>query len=236
MSKPLVTEKDMAQCMGLRDYLALKLDQPCHFSSDKEIRKHRFIKLTEILQNMNAGKRGGGLSGGLACEKIWVELLKDINANSKIQRFSFETREADADYGYCGTPFSHKTLGFRNKNADLALAWSKNRPGGIVRRFESSIVLVSFRPMNPRSRTAFWRTAETGVYIIPLTAVLSIVRKFKPNNKTSTLIKAEYVAKLMDLSVKFGLFIKLEVNPIKWSDYELSHWKAGDACIVRRGS
>ena len=187
-------------------------------------------------RNYPTGKRGGGLSSGLACEKVWVELLKDINANSKIQKFSFETKEADADYGYCGKAFSHKTLGFRNKNADLALAWSKNSPGGIVRKFESSIVLVSFRPMNPRSKTAFWRTAETGVYIIPLAALLTIVRKFKPNNKTSTLIKAEYVAKLMDFSVKFGLFIKLEVNPAKWSDYELSYWKAGDACIVRRGN
>ena len=95
-------------------------------------------------------------------------------------------------------------------------------------------MLVSFRPMNPRSRTAFWRTAETGIYIIPLAAIISIVRKFKPNNKTSTLIKAEYITKLKEFSVKFGLFLKLEINPTKQSDYELSYWKAGDACIVRR--
>jgi hypothetical protein len=221
-------------CRNLKACLDIELDQNCAFGLANETRKDRFARLAAILQNMNAGKSGGGLSGGLASEKLWVELLKDINAANKTKRFTFETKEADADYAYTGHAFSHKTIGYRNKNADLALAWSKNRRGGIVRTFESSMVLVSFRPANPRSKTKFWRTAKTGVYIIPLSKLKQTVRKFKPNNKTSTLIKAAYVVKLMSFAKEEGLFIPLEIDQDRWMKFELSYWKAGDSCVVRQ--
>ncbi len=184
---------------------------------------------------MNAGVSGGGLSGALETERLWVELLKDINAASPKSDFTFNRSHADSDYEYKGIPLSHKTLGCRNKKADLALAWSKNPDGGIERAFESSMVLLSFRPSRPGSRKSFWRNVQTGLYIIPLSLLRSVVREFKPNNKTSTLIKEDYVIILMEQSLSLGLFIPLVLTPDAWTDYELSYWKAAKVfCVPKR--
>jgi hypothetical protein len=183
---------------------------------------------------MNAGKTGGGLSGALATESIWSELLKDINFGKK--QFTFRPSQADADFSHIGKSFSLKTLGFRNKNADLALAWSKNTTGAEKRHFQSAMVILSFRPAAIKSRTKFWQTAKQGVYIIPLTALRSTVKQFKRNNKTNTLIKAKYVVKLMEYAVSKQLFLPLEICPEKWADYELSYWKGGNACLVLKNA
>lgn len=226
------TAADLKACLEFRDFLRVELDANCISGEPNESRRIRFVRLAALLQNMNAGQNGGGLSGALACEKLWVELLKDINL--KHPRFSFDPTEADADYAFSNKAFSHKTIGLRNKCADLALAWSKNNPGGVKRKFQSAMAIISFRPANQKAHTEFWRSAKTGLYIIPLDLIRKTVRKFKTNNKTSTLIPGKKVAKLMQCAAKLDLFLPIEINPGKWADYELSYWKAGSACVVKR--
>jgi hypothetical protein len=223
---------DLKSCLELRDFLLVELDKNCLSGDPNESRRSRFVRLAALLQNMNAGENGGGLSGALACEKLWVELLKDINL--KHPKFSFDPTEADADYTFNDKAFSHKTIGLRNKCADLALAWSKNKAGGVKRKFQSAMAIISFRPANQKAHTKFWRSAKTGLYIIPLDLLRKTVRKFKTNNKTSTLIPGEKVAKLMECAAKHNLFLPIEINPSELIDYELSYWKAGSACVVKR--
>jgi len=223
---------DLQTCLKLRDFLRVELDKNCLSGDTNESRRSRFVRLATLLQNMNAGENGGGLSGALACEKVWVELLKDINLEHA--KFSFNPSEADADYTFNGKAFSHKTIGLRNKCADLALAWSKNNPGGVKRKFQSAMAIISFRPANQKSRTEFWQSAKTGLYIIPLDLLRKTVRKFKKNNKTSTLIPSIKVAKLMECAAKDCLFLPIEINPSEWKDHELSYWKAASACVVKR--
>jgi hypothetical protein len=229
-------KRELQRLIALKKCLQKSLDQGCYFNSSKgETRRDRFLKLAVIIQHMNAGVSGGGLSGALETERLWVELLKDINAASPKSDFTFNRSHADSDYEYKGIPLSHKTLGCRNKKADLALAWSKNPDGGIERAFESSMVLLSFRPSRPGSRKSFWRYVQTGFYIIPLSLLRSVVREFKPNNKTSTLIKEDYVIILMEQSLSLGLFIPLVLTPDAWTDYELSYWKAAKVfCVPKR--
>jgi hypothetical protein len=227
---------ELRRLVALKKCLKKSLEQVCYFNTSKiETRRDRFLKLAVIIQHMNAGVSGGGLSGALETERLWVELLKDINAASPKSEFTFNRSHADSDYEYKGIPLSHKTLGCRNKKADLALAWSKNPDGGIERAFESSMVLLSFRPSRPGSRKSFWRNVQTGLYIIPLSLLRRVVREFKPNNKTSTLIKEDYVITLMEQSLSLGLFIPLVLTPDAWTDYELSYWKAAKVfCVPKR--
>lgn len=224
---------EICKCMRLKEFIVGELDKPCmHGGNSDETRRRRFTRLVAILQNMNAGKSGGGLSGAQATEGIWKELLKDINLSD--QKFAFDPLEGDADFSFSRKPFSLKTLGSRNKNASLALAWSKNKPGAKKRSFESAMTILSFRPAAPNSRTPFWKTAQQGIYIIPLSDLKTVVKSFKRNNKTDTLIKSELVVKLMDRAIRSDLFIPLEVNPNLWLGAELSYWKAGDACLVNK--
>lgn len=223
---------DLQACLELSDFLRVELDKNCLSGDTNESRRSRFVRLAALLQNMNAGENGGGLSGALACEKVWVELLKDINLEHA--KFSFNPSEADADYTFNDKAFSHKTIGLRNKCAALALAWSKNNPGGVERKFQSAMVIISFRPANQKAHTEFWRSAKTGLYIIRLDLLRKTVKKFKTNNKTSTLIPGKKVAKLMECAAKHNLFLPIEINPGEWVDYELSYWKAGSACVVKR--
>ena len=225
------TATELSRCASLRDCIIGELDKTCSTSGDSaESRRGRFSRLVAVLQNMNAGKSGGGLSGALATESVWKEFLKDINGGG--DKFAFDPEEADADFSHSGKSYSLKTLGFRNKSADLALAWSKNKPGSKQRQFESAMVILSFRPAAQKSKNVFWRTAQQGVYIIPLSRLRATVRRFNRNNKTDTLIKAKYVVKLMESAVVEKLFIPLEISPSLWSNYELSYWKGGSACLV----
>lgn len=226
-------KREMRGLIAYKKCLEKFLDRKCHFDPS-DTRRDRFLKLAVVIQHMNAGVSGGGLSGALETERLWVELLKDINAASSKTEFTFNRNHGDSDYEYNGIPLSHKTLGCRNRKADLALAWSKNPEGGIERAFESSMALLSFRPSRQGSRKVFWRTVKTGLYIIPLSLLRSVVKDFKPNNKTSTLIKEDYVITLMERSLSLGLFIPLDLKPDTWIDYELSYWKAAKVCCVRK--
>ena len=113
------TAADLKACLEFRDFLRVELDANCISGKPNESRRIRFVRLAALLQNMNAGQNGGGLSGALACEKLWVELLKDINL--KHPRFSFDPTEADADYAFSNKAFSHKTIGLRNKCAEAKI-------------------------------------------------------------------------------------------------------------------
>ena len=226
-------ELELSRCCSLKECLNSELDSYCLTGTNAvETRRIRFARLVGILQNMNAGKSGGGLSGAQATESIWKEMLKDINCGNG--KFDLEPQEGDADFSYLGKSFSLKTIGFRNKSADLALAWSKNKPGAKQREFESAMVILSFRPSAPNSRTPFWKRAEQGIYIIPLSTLCSTVKNFAENNKTNTLIKAKYVVELMQIAKDTNLFLPLELSPSRWEGCELSFWKAGDACLVTK--
>ena len=230
-----ITNSELSRCNSFKECIREALDLACLVETNsKESRRERFSRLVATLQSMNAGKTGGGLSGALATEIIWKELLKDINLGK--ERFTFNPSHADADFSHSGKSFSLKTLGFRNKNADLALAWSKNKAGARKRHFQSAMVILSFRPAAIKARTKFWQTAKQGVYIIPLATLRSTVKRFKRNNKTNTLIKAKYVVKLMEYAVSKQLFLPLEICPEKWADYELSYWKGGNACLVSKNA
>lgn len=225
------TATELRRCLSLKDCIIGELDKACFAGGDSaESRRERFSRLVAVLQNMNAGKSGGGLSGALATESIWKEFLKDINGVG--DQFAFDPEEADADFSHRGKPYSLKTLGFKNKSADLALAWSKNKPGSKQRQFESAMVILSFRPSAPKSKNVFWRTAQQGVYIIPISRLRATVSRFNRNNKTDTLIKAKYVVKLMESAVVERLFLPLEISPSLWCNFELSYWKGGSACLV----
>jgi hypothetical protein len=70
---------------------------------------------------MNAGTKGAGLSGGVAQEKLWREMLADMKAGfTDLPPAGSET--AEADYYFNGYPLSHKTIGYKSKKPELALA------------------------------------------------------------------------------------------------------------------
>ena len=223
----LSPQEHVAHCRAIKEVLQAGLEQPCRQGDAVETRKQRLLFLASVLQNMSAGTKGAGLSGGVVQENLWREMLADMNVgftNSPPE--GAET--AEADYYYKGYPLSHKTLGYKSSSSDLALAWSKNPEGGLQRtEFTTSMVILNFKPTKKRSRDPNWREARQGAHIIPLPNLKEIVVEFGRNNKTDSLIKAKYVGKLIAHAQSNNLSVYFDFDYSVGEGLVLSYWRGG---------
>lgn len=230
----LTPQEHRAHCRVIKDVLQAGLDQPCTLGDQTETRKQRLLFLASVLQNMSAGTKGAGLSGGVAQENLWREMLADMKVGFTDQAPA-GSETAEADYYFKGYPLSHKTIGYKAKNPALALAWSKNPPGGLQRtEFTTSMVLLNYKPQTQRAKDTNWRDARQGAHIIPLPDLREIVVEFDDNNKTDSLITSEYVGKLIAFSQSNNLSVYFDFDNTVGEGLILSYWRGGTKGAVRK--
>jgi hypothetical protein len=230
----LSSQEHRAHCKAIKDVLQAGLDQPCTQGDQSETRKQRLLFLASVLQNMNAGTKGAGLSGGVAQENLWREMLADMKVGFTDQAPE-GSQTAEADYYFKGYPLSHKTIGYKASNPALALAWSKNPPDGLQRtEFTTSMLLLNFKPQTQRGKDANWRDARQGAHIIPLPDLKEIVVRFGSNNKTDSLITTEYVGKLIAFSQSNNLSVYFDFDNTVGEGLILSYWRGGTKGAVRK--
>lgn len=230
----LSPQEHRAHCRVIKDVLQAGLDQPCTLGDQTETRKQRLLFLASVLQNMSAGTKGAGLSGGVAQENLWREMLADMKVGFTDQAPA-GSETAEADYYFKGYPLSHKTIGYKAKNPALALAWSKNPPGGLQRtEFTTSMVLLNYKPQTQRAKDTNWRDARQGAHIIPLPDLREIVVEFDDNNKTDSLITSEYVGKLIAFSQSNNLSVYFDFDNTIGEGLILSYWRGGTKGAVRK--
>lgn len=230
----LSPQEHRAHCRVIKDVLQAGLNQPCTLGDQTETRKQRLLFLASVLQNMSAGTKGAGLSGGVAQENLWREMLADMKVGFTDQAPA-GSETAEADYYFKGYPLSHKTIGYKAKNPALALAWSKNPPGGLQRtEFSTSMVLLNYKPQTQRAKDTNWRDARQGAHIIPLPDLREIVVEFDDNNKTDSLITSEYVGKLIAFSQSNNLSVYFDFDNTVGEGLILSYWRGGTKGAVRK--
>jgi len=187
----------------------------------------RFLFLTAVLQSQNSGTKGAGLTGGVQQENLWFEMLSDGSTQFVRKPPQGVRPTKDHDYYFNTYPLSHKTIGYRGSGS-LALAWSKNPPGGTQRNeFESSMVIVCTRKPNLRGR---WSTIGNGIYIIPL-PILKEGVVFQSNNKSDSIISADHVVTCMLTAATHGLRIPFKFDPTVGRYRVMSLWHAGSDAI-----
>jgi hypothetical protein len=230
----LSPQEHRAHCKAIKDVLQSGLNMPCTLGDQTETRKQRLLFLASVLQNMNAGTKGAGLSGGVAQENLWREMLSDMKIGFT-DKPPEGSETAEADYYFKGYPLSHKTIGYKAANPALALAWSKNPPGGLQRtEFTTSMVLLNFKPQNQRSKDANWRDARQGAHIIPLPELREIVDRFGSNNKTDSLITTEYVGRLIAFSQANGYSVYFDYDNSVGEGLFLSYWRGGTRGAIKK--
>lgn len=223
----LSPQEHLEKCREVKQAIESAIDMPCRLGGGGETRRARLLFLASVLQNMSAGSKGAGLSGGVAQENLWREMLADMDIGfSDTPPHGGSTK--DADYYFKGYPLSHKTLGYNSQSAQLALAWSKNPEQGIQRKeFESSMLILSFRKQRKKSPDANWNMARQGVHIIPLTILPQIVTEFIENNKSDSIIKQEYVGQLIRYSQDNNLSVYFDFDNSLGEGLILSYWRGG---------
>jgi hypothetical protein len=187
----------------------------------------RLLYLTAVLQSQNSGTKGAGLTGGVQQENLWFEMLADGSTLFRRKPPPGVSPTKDHDYYFNTYPLSHKTIG-RAGSGDLALAWSKNPPGGLQRtEFESSMVVVCTRKPSLRGR---WSTIGNGIYVIPLPILKDRV-VFRSNNKSDSIICADDVIACMTAATAHGLRIPFKFEPSVGRNRVVSLWHAGRDAI-----
>lgn len=180
----------------------------------------RFVLLSSAIAQQAAGTSGAGLSASIQQEHLFRDMLMDADA-----RFTHVPSGGprDADYCFSGYPLSHKTIGYTG-SGDLALAWSKNPTGGLVRdEFESSVTILNLRQPSPEGR---WRGIAQGAYVIPVTYLREHVT-FSSNNKTDSLVKADQVILALRHAASEGLLAPIAYRHDAGAGIRLSLWRAG---------
>jgi hypothetical protein len=185
---------------------------------------------------MTAGTKGAGLSGGVAQENLWREMLADMQAGFSDKPKSAQAT-ADADYYFEDYPLSHKTMGYTASNSTkFALAWSKNPEAGLQRtEFTSSMVILNYKPSaKGKVKDLNWLDARQGAHIIPLPDLKRIVVEFGSNNKSTCTIDSKYISELIIFSQKNGYSTYFDFNYNAGKDYVLSYWRHGIKGAVKR--
>jgi hypothetical protein len=227
-------QEHRAHCKAIKDVLQGGLELPCSHGDQTETRKERLLFLASVLQNMSAGTKGAGLSGGVAQENLWREMLADMKVGFTDQAPT-GSETAEADYYFKGYPLSHKTIGYKAKNPALALAWSKNPPGGLQRtEFTTSMLILNFKPQSQRGKDANWLHARQGAHLIPLPDLKEIVVSFGDNNKTDSLITTADVGKLIAFSQSNNLSVYFDFDNTVGEGLMLSYWRGGTKGAVKK--
>ena len=180
----------------------------------------RFSTLAAILFRQNEGKQGAGLTGGKQQEDLFRDMLLYSD-----KRFS-ETgtpEVKDADYYFNNLPPSHKTIGY-NGGGDLALAWSKNGPDGLVRnKFHASMVIMCFRD---QTKGGALKGQLQGAYVVPRDWLQDNI-SFSSNNKTDSLISASEIVRAMAYATSHALFVPLTYRHEAGGAARVSLWYSG---------
>jgi hypothetical protein len=181
--------------------------------------EEKLCRLSSVLQCQSAGQNGAGLTGGQQQESLWVDMLTSANVGfSQKSDFAID----DADYYFKDYPISHKTIGW-NGNGALALAWSKNPPGGLQRtEFKASMAVALTR----KSSGGMWANIPNGYYVVPLDYLQKNI-EFSSNNKTDSLIKPDQVITAIRYANSVGLMLPLAYNHEWGKGKHLSYWGAG---------
>lgn len=230
----LSPQEHRAHCKAIMEVLQTGLDQPCSLGDTTEIRKQRLLFLASVLQNMSAGTKGAGLSGGIVQENLWREMLADMKVGFTDRAPEF-SENAEADYYFKGYPLSHKTIGYKAKTPALALAWSKNPPGGLQRtEFTTSMVILNFKPQSQRGKDTNWLHARQGAHIIPLPDLKEIVVSFGDNNKTDSLITTADVGRLIAFSQANNYSVYFDFDNTVGEGLILSYWRNGTKGAMKK--
>jgi hypothetical protein len=180
----------------------------------------RLARLASIISNQNDGTQGAGLTGGVQQEALFKDML--LYGDRRFRATS-QPSVTDADYYFGSYPLSHKTIGFQG-NGDLALAWSKNPPEGVVRdKFQASMVIMSYRKSAQRGK---WVGLPNGAYVVPMDFLEGRVT-FASNNKTDSLIRSSQVVAAMRYALDQNLVAPLAYSHGYGVAMRVSLWHSG---------
>lgn len=196
--------------------------------SDEDVPNElKLCGLSSVLQNQSAGQSGAGLTGGQQQESLWIDML--TMSDSRFTQYYRASPVQDADYYFQGYPISHKTISW-NGTGDLALAWSKNPPGGIQRTvFRASMAIALTR----RPTSGKWGGIKNGYYLIPLDYLQQQIT-FSSNNKTDSLIVNKHVIDAIRYAESVGLIVPLAYDHAWGKGKYLSYWGAGLRAVIER--
>ncbi len=191
------------------------------YKGKKQTLLERFLFISSVVENQNSKTKGSGLSNGTKREDIFFDMMSDNTDD--IERKPLKAPKAeDSDYYFRLYPFSHKTIGYGSGSPNLCLTWSKNPPGGIVRGFESSMIIVSFKPSCSPGR--IWAGIDQGIYAVPLGILKETVVEFKSNNKTDTLIDHKNLETLVRSARDKGYYIPFKYDHSVGAGYQIRTW------------
>ena len=159
-------------------------------------------------------KDGAGLASGIVIDMAVVDFLKN---KTSIEEY----RHGEADFKLNGVAVSFKKI---TGKADIALAWSKNPDNkksgekAIQREFWTHpILLLNLKtstwwkkgPKNKKTEVDSWsKKVPRGFYIIDNEYNKQFVT-LTENNKTNSVVNAQYVYKMLQKSLNNDLFIEI---------------------------
>lgn len=187
----------------------------------------KIMLLEAVIQNQYAGRPGAGLTSAARRDALWVDFL---TSKSDFITAKSSTPSIEADYYYNDYPISHKEIGWRGQGA-LALSWSKNPPGGLLRnRFTAPVAIVMLKRPTPHTKDI-----EHGYYIVTVEYLQEFIEpNLSSNNKTDNLITPKYVFESLRWARSNGLFISLPYNHDAGRGKFLSDWATDVSAIQVR--
>jgi hypothetical protein len=154
---------------------------------------------------------GAGLTGGVLIDMLITRYFQEHLPEYK------EYHRGEGDMKILDTPLSQKKI---NGKSTIALDWSKNETSGTRERFSDHLMIINLKssqwwknkPIKTVSKikTTYNDVIPAGIYLIDKSFCKYQVTLTK-NNKTNTLIEAQYLYIMLKRSMMLDLYIGLPV-------------------------
>lgn len=149
---------------------------------------------------------GCGLSGGIICERIIIELFV-----MKIPSFTLNSY-MESDFIINSIPYSFKKI---SGKSTIALDWSKNKNTSIRNYFVYDIIIINMKSQRwwktaPKNHTSSgWNSIiPMGIYFVSSVWCKCNI-SISSNNKTNTLITSTNLYKMLIYSLRNNVYIEL---------------------------
>jgi hypothetical protein len=192
---------------GIKSLVGIKAHLNAHLTHDE---------LQELSNNCCSISKmcigdGAGLTGGVLIDMLITRYFKE-----KLPEYK-EYHHGEGDMKILDTPLSQKKI---NGKSTIALDWSKNENSVIRERFSDPIMIINLKssqwwknkPIKISSsiKTTYNDVIPAGIYLIDKSFCKYYVN-LKKNNKTNTLIDAQYLYIMLKRSMMLDLYIGLPV-------------------------
>lgn len=203
---------------GIKSLVGIKAHLHTHLTPDK---LQELSNKCCAISKMCRGD-GAGLTGG-----VLIDMLINSYFQENLPEYT-EHHHGEGDMKILDTPLSQKKI---NGKSTIALDWSKNETIGTRERFSQHIMIINLKsaqwwktkPIKTVSKikTAYNDLIPAGIYLIDKSFCKYYVN-LTQNNKTNTLIDAQYLYIILKRSIMIGLYIELPL-PNKDITFNILH-------------